>query len=60
MRELQRCICDLGFRGALVNGYAELDGKPVHYDLPQYRPSWRTLEATGRPHECCRRTQTLR
>src|SRR5262249_60860327 len=35
-RELQRCIKDLGFRGALVNGYTEVEGRPVHYDLPQY------------------------
>ena len=42
-RELQRCIKDLGFKGALVNGYTERDGKPVHYDLPQYRPFWRAL-----------------
>ena len=48
-RELQRCTCDLGFKGALVNGYAELDGKPVHYDLPQYRPFWRALEALDIP-----------
>ena len=48
-RELQRCTCDLGFKGALVNGYAELDGKPLHYDLPQYRPFWRALEALDVP-----------
>ena len=48
-RELQRCTCDLGFKGALVNGYAEVDGKPVHYDLPQYRPFWRALEALDIP-----------
>ena len=48
-RELQRCIRDLGFKGALVNGYSELDGKPVHYDLPQYRPFWRALEALDVP-----------
>ena len=47
--ELQRCIRDLGFKGALVNGHTELDGKPVHYDLPQYRPFWRALEALDVP-----------
>ena len=48
-RELQRCIRDFGFDGALVNGYTELDGEPVHYDLPQYRPFWRALEALDVP-----------
>jgi gamma-resorcylate decarboxylase len=48
-RELQRCIEELGFKGALVNGYTEMDGKPVHYDLPQYRPFWRALEALDVP-----------
>jgi predicted TIM-barrel fold metal-dependent hydrolase len=48
-RELQRCIEELGFKGALVNGYTEVDGKPVHYDLPQYRPFWRALETLDVP-----------
>lgn len=43
--ELQRCVRDLGFVGALVNGFsqdqAQGDGKlPLYYDLPQYRPFW--------------------
>src|SRR5437667_4156235 len=45
--ELQRCIKELGFRGALVNGYSQV-GEPnriVHYDLPQYRPFWRAVES---------------
>ena len=50
-RELQRCIEDLGFKGALVNGYSELEGfaGPLHYDLPQYRPFWRALESLDVP-----------
>jgi predicted TIM-barrel fold metal-dependent hydrolase len=48
-RELKRCIRELGFRGALVNGYSELAGKPVHYDLPHYRPFWRTVEELDVP-----------
>jgi 2,3-dihydroxybenzoate decarboxylase len=47
--EVQRCIRDLGFKGALVHGYTEIDGKPVHYDLPQYRPFWRAFEALDVP-----------
>ena len=38
--ELERCVKDLGFRGALVNGFSQV-GSPdsaVYYDLPQYRP----------------------
>ncbi|HEY7662263.1 MAG TPA: amidohydrolase family protein [Xanthobacteraceae bacterium] len=49
IRELERCIAELGFKGALVNGYTEMDGKPVHYDLPQYRPFWRALERLDVP-----------
>ena len=43
--ELQRAIRDLGFKGALVNGYSQVQDfdKPIHYDLPQYRPFWRAL-----------------
>jgi gamma-resorcylate decarboxylase len=44
-QELQRAIKDLGFKGALVNGYSQVQNsnKPVHYDLPQYRPFWRAV-----------------
>src|SRR5436853_4904126 len=50
-RELQRCVKDLGFRGALVNGYTELGGRdgPLHYDLPQYRPFWSEVEKLDVP-----------
>jgi 2,3-dihydroxybenzoate decarboxylase len=43
--ELQRCVGDLGFRGALVNGYSPApDARTlIHYDLPQYRSFWRTV-----------------
>ena len=50
-RELQRCIKELGFKGALVNGYTELTGHAgaLHYDLPQYRPFWAELERLDVP-----------
>jgi len=50
-QELQRCIKELGFRGALVNGYSQVAGstRPVHYDVPQFRPFWRAVEALGFP-----------
>jgi gamma-resorcylate decarboxylase len=51
IKELERCIKDLGFKGALVNGYSQVGAPPkaVHYDLPQYRPFWRTVENLGIP-----------
>jgi 2,3-dihydroxybenzoate decarboxylase len=49
--ELERCVKQLGFRGALVNGFSQIgDGRtPVYYDLPQYWPFWEKLEALGVP-----------
>src|SRR5204863_2366749 len=44
-RELARCVKELGFVGALVNGFSQA-GKAdsaLYYDLPQYRPFWRTV-----------------
>jgi 2,3-dihydroxybenzoate decarboxylase len=44
-RELTRCVKELGFIGALVNGFSQA-GKAdsaIYYDLPQYRPFWRTV-----------------
>jgi len=44
-QELNRCIGELGFVGALVNGFSQDatqgDGQDLlYYDLPQYRPFW--------------------
>lgn len=49
--ELERCVKELGFVGALVNGFSETgDGANVlYYDLPQYRPFWRKVEALDVP-----------
>jgi gamma-resorcylate decarboxylase len=49
--ELERAVKELGFKGALVNGYSAIEGsdKPLHYDLPQYRPFWRAVEALDVP-----------
>ena len=49
--ELQRCIRDLGFKGALVNGFSQIGGTDtsVYYDLPQYRPFWAELERLDVP-----------
>lgn len=49
--ELVRCVKDLGFRGALVNGFSEIEkeGSIFYYDLPQFRPFWATLESLDVP-----------
>ena len=39
-RELERCVKDFGFRGALVNGFSQLGERALYYDLPQYWPFW--------------------
>ena len=50
-RELQRCIRDLGFKGALVNGFsnAPQEGKALYYDAPQYRPFFAEMQALDVP-----------
>jgi len=50
-RELERCVKELGFRGALVNGFSQINDKDtaVYYDLPQYRPFWATVERLDVP-----------
>jgi len=48
-RELGRCINDLGFRGALVNGFSDLNDASLYYDLPQYRPFWALVERLDVP-----------
>jgi 2,3-dihydroxybenzoate decarboxylase len=50
-QELMRCVKELGFVGALVNGFSQV-GTPdnvTYYDLPQYRPFWKTVEALDVP-----------
>jgi len=50
-QELERCVKELGFRGALVNGFSQV-GDPdtaAYYDLPQYRPFWATVERLDVP-----------
>lgn len=51
IREMQRCVEELGFRGALVNGFSQIEGKngPVYLDLPQYRPFWAAVDALDVP-----------
>ena len=50
-RELERCVKDFGFRGALVNGFSQIgDADTVaYYDQPQYRPFWAAVERLDVP-----------
>jgi 2,3-dihydroxybenzoate decarboxylase len=49
--ELERCVRDLGFKGALVNGFSQAGApdKIVYYDLPSYRPFWAVVESLDVP-----------
>ena len=50
-RELARCARELGFVGALVNGFSQVDdaADATYYDLPQYRPFWAEVERLDLP-----------
>ena len=50
-QELTRCVRDLGFCGALVNGFSQISevDSAVFYDLPQYRPFWATVQELDVP-----------
>lgn len=50
-QELTRCVKELGFCGALVNGYSQVReaDSAVYYDLPEYRPFWATVEELDVP-----------
>ncbi len=49
--ELARCIRDLGFVGALANGFSQVGGSDalLYYDLPQYRAFWAVCAGLGVP-----------
>jgi predicted TIM-barrel fold metal-dependent hydrolase len=50
-RELTRCVRELGFKGALVNGFSQVgtEHQVAYYDLPIYRPFWGAVERLGVP-----------
>lgn len=50
-KELERCVKELGFVGALVNGFSqsETTEEPLYYDLPQYRSFWAKVEELDVP-----------
>ena len=49
--ELRRCVRELGFVGALVNGYSNVGAadNAVYYDLKQYWPFWAVVEELDVP-----------
>src|SRR6266699_1587554 len=51
IRELIRCVQELGFVGALANGFSQSSDPDalLYYDLPQYRPFWAQLERLDVP-----------
>jgi predicted TIM-barrel fold metal-dependent hydrolase len=50
-RELVRCVRDLGFCGALVNGFSQVDDNAtaVYYDVKAYWPFWAEVERLDVP-----------
>lgn len=49
--ELERCVHQLGFKGALANGYSSIGdlGTGAYYDEPQYFAFWERVAALGVP-----------
>ncbi len=49
--ELERCVGELGFRGALVNGYSSIGDLDTagYYDEERYLPFWERVAALGVP-----------
>jgi 2,3-dihydroxybenzoate decarboxylase len=49
--ELSRCVKELRFKGAMVNGFSQVNtlDSAVYYDLPQYWPFWEALERLDVP-----------
>jgi gamma-resorcylate decarboxylase len=49
--ELQRCVIQLGFKGALVNGFSQVGDAEttVYYDLKQFWPFWQVVEQLDVP-----------
>ena len=47
--ELRRAVTELGFAGALVNGFSEREGAVLYYDAPEYEPFWAEVERLDAP-----------
>ena len=50
-RELERCVKDLGFKGALVNGYSQINDadNAVYYNSKPYWDFWDTVQRLDVP-----------
>jgi gamma-resorcylate decarboxylase len=50
-RELTRCVKELGFCGALVNGFSQVADSPsgIYYDVKAYWPFWAEVEKLDVP-----------
>ena len=50
-RELNRCVWELGFRGALVNGFSKTadSDSGIYYDVKAYWPFWAEVERLDVP-----------
>jgi predicted TIM-barrel fold metal-dependent hydrolase len=50
-RELTRCVKELGFCGALVNGFSQVTDNPsgIYYDVKAYWPFWAEVERLDVP-----------
>ena len=49
--ELTRCVKDLGFYGAMVNGFTQKDvpDSAIYYDISEYRSFWATVSNLNVP-----------
>jgi len=49
--ELTRCVSELGFKGAMVNGFTQKDvpDSAIYYDIPEYRAFWATVSELDVP-----------
>ena len=49
--EFTRCVKELGFPGALVNGFTqkEVPDSVIYYDLPEYKPFWACVQELDVP-----------
>jgi 2,3-dihydroxybenzoate decarboxylase len=49
--ELTRCVRDMKFKGAMVNGFSQIGSadSSYYYDLPRYRPFWKAVESLNAP-----------
>ena len=49
--ELERCVKELGFKGALVNGFTQKGSADtaIYYDIPEYREFWQAVSDLGVP-----------